>query len=224
MDIEARQTPCELAARAGPVPTIVPQDSLQAAMLARVLDEIDHGLLVVDLTGHFIHVNHPAHRELSAARALYYADGMLKSSDPHADASIRQALRDAARDCRTIVEASHPTDPLMLAFIPLSPWPGGKVDAVLVMCSRRESCAKLTLQMFARSKQLTKAEQSVLEQLCAGHAARDIAQLQGLCVSTVRTHIKSVRQKTGARSVREVVRRIACMPQVAHALRVAAHH
>jgi len=218
------QDSCAPAARLGMAHPVVPPDPHQSAMLARVLDEIDHGLFVVDLTGRLVHNNHPAQRELSAARALCNVDGMLKSPDPSANLSIGQALRDAARDCRSIVEVKHPTDPLMLAFIPLSPWPGGQVDAVLVMCSRRASCTQLTLQLFGRSKKLTKAEQGVLEQLCAGHAAPDIANLQGLRVSTVRTHIKSVRQKTGARSVREVVQRIACMPQVAHVLRAVGYH
>jgi DNA-binding CsgD family transcriptional regulator len=148
---------------------------------------------------------------------------MLKGAEAETDRAIARALSDAERDCRSIVELEDEGEPLALAFIPLAPWPGAAIDTVLIMCSRRKSCAKLTLQMFARSKQLTPAETGVLEQLCAGRAAQDIAALQGLRVSTVRTHIKHVRQKTGAGSVREVVRRVACMPQVASALRLVSH-
>jgi len=52
------------------------------------------------------------------------------------------------------------------------------------------------------------------------YRAEEIAGLQGICVSTVRTHIKSVREKTGANSVREIVHRLARMPQVVSALRI----
>ena len=94
------------------------------------------------------------------------------------------------------------------------------IDTVLVMCSRRASCETLTMQMFARAKRLTPAEQTVLTQLCAGRGAQEIACLQGICVSTVRTHIKNVRQKTGRSSVRELVRELSRMPQIVSALRL----
>lgn len=201
----------------------VPPDGLQAAMLARVLDEIDHGLLLVDLTGRILHANHPAHCELASAQALCERDGMLWGSDDGRQRQIRQALKDAAHDGRSIVELEHDASPLSLAFIPMASLPGGRIDTVLIMCSKRQNCATLTMQMFARANRLTRAEQNVLRQLCDGHRAEEIAGLQGIRVSTVRTHIKSVREKTGSSSVREIVHRLARMPQVVSALRVGAH-
>ena len=201
----------------------VPPDGLQAAMLARVLDEIDHGLLLVDLTGRILHANHPAHCELTSAQALCERDGMLWGSDDGRQRQIRQALKDAAHDGRSIVELEHEATPLSLAFIPMASLPGGRIDTVLIMCSKRQNCATLTMQMFARANRLTRAEQNVLRQLCDGHRAEEIAGLQGIRVSTVRTHIKSVREKTGSSSVREIVHRLARMPQVVSALRVGAH-
>jgi DNA-binding CsgD family transcriptional regulator len=186
-----------------------------------VLDEIDHGLLLVDLTGRILHANHPARRELATACALRDDDGMLRSNDK-GQYLINQALRDAARDCRSIVELEHASDLLALAFIPIAALHGATVDTVLVMCSKRQTCATLTMQMFARAKRLTGAEQDVLKQLCAGHRAEEIAGLQGICVSTVRTHIKSVREKTGSGSIGEIVHRMSRMPQVVSALRLAA--
>ncbi len=204
----------------GAVTALAP-DALQAGVLARVLDEIDHGLLLVDLTGRIVHANHPARREMAAARALRSAEGMLSAGLPAAQPRIRQALKDAERGCRSIVELEHASGTLSLAFIPLDARePGAVVDTVLVMCSRAAGCETLTMQMFARSKQLTRAEQNVLAQLCAGHGAEEIAGLQGIRLSTVRTHIKNVRQKTGSSSIREVVHRVSRMPQIVSALRL----
>ncbi len=203
--------------------TAAAPDPLQAGMLARVLDEIDHGLLLVDLTGRILHANHPARRELAAARALRSAGGMLNAGLPEWQARIRQALKDAEHDCRSIVELDHASEPLSLAFIPLgSGAVGAPVDTVLIMCSRRPGVEMLTVQMFAHAKRLTKAEQNVLTQLCAGHGAEEIACLQGICLSTVRTHIKNVRQKTGSGSIREIVHRVSRMPQIVSALRLVA--
>ena len=203
--------------------TAAAPDPLQAGMLARVLDEIDHGLLLVDLTGRILHANHPARRELAAARALRSVGGMLCAGMPGWQARIRQALKDAEHDCRSIVELEHASEPLSLAFIPLgSGGAGAPVDTVLIMCSRRAGVETLTVQMFAHAKRLTKAEQNVLTQLCAGHRAEEIACLQGICLSTVRTHIKNVRQKTGSGSIREIVHRVSRMPQIVSALRLVA--
>ena len=197
-------------------------DALQAVMLARVLDEIDHGLILVDLTGRVLHANYPARRELSSGRALRSdGEGMLCADDVAARPRIRRALKEAENGCRSIVELDHATESLSLAFIPLSVLHGSaSVDTVLVMCSRRSGCATLTMQMFARAKRLTLAEQAVLAQLCAGQRAEEIACLQGVRLSTVRTHIKNVRQKTGRGSIRELVHHVTRMPQIVSALRL----
>ena len=201
--------------------TASPPDALQAGMLARVLDEIDHGLLLIDLTGRILHANYPARRELATGHVLRNGDGMLCASNPAAQSQVRQALKDAERDCRGIVELEHDGDMLSLAFIPLAAVHGtSTIDTVLVMCSRRPGCEMLTMQMFARARHLTRAEQNVLARLCAGHGAEEIACLEGIRMSTVRTHIKNVRQKTGSSSIREVVHRVSRMPQIVSALRM----
>jgi DNA-binding CsgD family transcriptional regulator len=196
-------------------------DSLQAGLLARVLDEMDHGLLLVDLNGRILHSNRPARRELVGGRALRDSEGTLAAAQPAWQAKLRQALKDAERDCRSIVELDPEGETLSLAFVPLAVLPGRTaIDAVLIICSRRSNCETLTVQMFARAKRLTPAEQAVLTQLCAGRGAQEIACEQGIRVSTVRTHIKNVRQKTGRGSVREIVRELSRMPQIVSSLRL----
>jgi DNA-binding CsgD family transcriptional regulator len=201
---------------------LAPPDPLQPAMLVRVLDEIDHGLLLLDLTGRILHANYPARRELAGAGSLRSQQGMLSAAHPASQPKIRQALKDAERDCRNIVEieTQNGSDSLSLAFIPLAALRGsGVIDTVLVICSRRAGCEMLTMQMFARSRSLTRAEQNVLTRLCDGHGADEIACLEGIRMSTVRTHIKNVRQKTGSSSIREMVRRVSRMPQIVSAVK-----
>jgi DNA-binding CsgD family transcriptional regulator len=59
----------------------------------------------------------------------------------------------------------------------------------------------------------------VLEHLCGGVRPTEIAQRQGVAVSTVRTQIGSIRAKTGATSIRELVRQVAVLPPLVGALR-----
>ncbi len=217
--VEFRSPVSHLAAQAAQ-PSALPPDPLQAGMLMRVLDEIDHGLLLLDLTGRILHANYPARRELSAARVLRSVQGMLGGGGEASQSKIRQALKDAERDCRSIIELDHEGESLSLAFIPLAGLHGdGAIDTVLVICSRRAGCETLTMQMFARARHLTRAEQNVLARLCDGHGAEEIACLEGIRMSTVRTHIKNVRQKTGASSIGAVVHRVSRLPQIVSALR-----
>ena len=103
--------------------------------------------------------------------------------------------------------------------VTLGPAHGGEIATVLILSTPRQACAALTMQLFARAKRLTRAEQMVLQQLCAGRRAEEIAGLQGIRISTVRTHIKSVREKTGSSSVGEIIHKLARMPQMASALK-----
>jgi DNA-binding CsgD family transcriptional regulator len=84
---------------------------------------------------------------------------------------------------------------------------------------KRQVCEKLSVQGFARSLAMTPAETRVLELLCAGVRPTEIAQRQGVAVSTVRTQIGSLRAKTGAGSIRELVRQVAVLPPLVGALR-----
>ena len=68
---------------------------------------------------------------------------------------------------------------------------------------------------------LTGAETRVLEQLCAGTEPLRIAALHGVEISTVRTQITCIRQKTGAGDITALVMRVAQLPPMVSALRSA---
>jgi DNA-binding CsgD family transcriptional regulator len=72
---------------------------------------------------------------------------------------------------------------------------------------------------FVRSVNLTPAETRVLELLCSGVRPTAIARQQNVAVSTVRTQIGSIRAKTGAASISELVRQVAVLPPLVGALR-----
>ncbi|WP_431274836.1 hypothetical protein ACQ858_23180 [Variovorax ureilyticus] len=80
-----------------------PPDAIQSGMLSRVLDEIDHGLLLLDLTGRILHANFPARRELSSGHALRSSDGVLCAGQcqPAAEAAP------GAQGCRARLPQHH---------------------------------------------------------------------------------------------------------------------
>ena len=87
------------------------------------------------------------------------------------------------------------------------------------MLGKRQVCEPLSVQGYARSMHLTPAETRVLELLCSGVRPTQIAHQQNVAVSTVRTQIGSIRNKTGAASISDLVRQVAVLPPMLNVLR-----
>jgi DNA-binding CsgD family transcriptional regulator len=94
----------------------------------------------------------------------------------------------------------------------------------LVMLGKRQVCESLSVQGFARSQGLTPAETRVLVALCQGVPPTGVAAELGVGIATVRTQIGSIRQKTGAASIRALVRLVAVLPPLMGVLRNATVH
>lgn len=86
---------------------------------------------------------------------------------------------------------------------------GGRASWV---CLLPRPASRLAVQLFAQDCALTAAESEVLWRLCEGHRPRDIAALQGVAASTVRTQIRAVRAKTGCPTIRALIESLARLP------------
>jgi DNA-binding CsgD family transcriptional regulator len=90
----------------------------------------------------------------------------------------------------------------------------------LLLMGKRTVCERLSVQWFARTHALTPTETRVLEALCEGDDPREVAARHAVGMATVRSQIRSIRLKTGAESIRELVRRVAVLPPMRSALRM----
>lgn len=72
---------------------------------------------------------------------------------------------------------------------------------------------------FAREHELNSAETSVFLGLCAGVPVRRIAANAGVAVSTVRSHVASIRAKTGASTIRALLEAASVVPPPLRRLR-----
>lgn len=188
------------------------------ALLAALLDEIDSGLVVCDADGVIAYANHAARAELDAQGLLRQVDACLRLAGG-VRAPLELALRQAATtDRRRLLLLTNDTDRLMLSVVPL-PEDGRDVARVLVLLGRREPCSDLSLEMFGALHGLTLAERRVLRGLVGESTPREIADTNGVALSTVRSHIASIRTKLGVRSIESLLLRTAGLPPMAVALR-----
>lgn len=194
--------------------------SLSEAHLLRVFDEIDYGMLLLDGQGRILHANHLARHELAQRRLLRACSGSLMGNTPEHSERIQQALDAALRGQRRLVLMREGDRDLSMAFTPLSHPLEDDVPTVLVVLSRQNVCDNLAVRMFARALALSPTEEVVLLALCRGLDINEIAAENGVAVSTIRSQIKTLREKAGAPSIRRLLQRINSLPPVVPALRI----
>lgn len=189
-------------------------------LVMRTLDEIDYGMIVLDAGLRVLYVNHRARVDLSNEPILRIAEQRLQACADADAAALGDAI-DAAlnRRLRRMVMLGAGERRSCVGVIPLPPDGMANNGSVLVVTGRASVCEPLSVQWFARSHGLTPAESDVLVSLCSGKRPIDVANFNGVAISTVRTQIGTIRQKTGAQSILELVREISCLPPLVSALR-----
>jgi DNA-binding CsgD family transcriptional regulator len=88
----------------------------------------------------------------------------------------------------------------------------------LLVFPKRHLCDTTTITLFARERGLTGTEGQVLAMLCKGLRPSEIATSHGVQVCTVRSQLRSIRQKTASDSVRELVEKVSVLPPMARYL------
>lgn len=192
----------------------VNQVGQQAEFAWRVLEEIDYGLLLASPAGLLQHANHLARHELSRARFLRTEAGRLVGRTPAQTEEIMRGVACAAQGRRQMVTLRDDADTLPVACVPLFQPFDGAQGSVLLMLARQTGTQNLNVTFFSRSHGLTPAEESVLRALCDGLEVHEIALSHGVSISTVRTQVRSLRDKTGISSMRLLVQRVAALPPV----------
>lgn len=182
----------------------------------RILEEIDFGLAMVGADGELQHANHLARDEISLGRFLRLLDGCITAAgDPLQAEKLANGLRLAGQGRRQLVMLHDGQDTLPVACVPLGDGYDPRMSQpVLLMLGRRVEAQRLAITFFARTHGLTPAEENVLRGLYAGHSVLDIARANGTTEGTVRTQVRTLRDKAGAPSIRLLLQRVAALPPV----------
>jgi len=206
--------------------------ALRAAdeMLMRIVNEIDYGILCVDAAGRLVFANHAALADCALPDGiLFMPDGQVTPRVAKYRAAFAKALLSCASGKRTLLNLVGPGDEAdaaagqSLAVLPIGD--GGRADGdqapavvVLLVLGKRQVCAPLSTDFFARSHGLTLAETTVLKRLGDGARPAVIAAELSVAISTVRSHISSIRHKTQSPSIADLLRKLTVLPPILSAL------
>ncbi len=191
--------------------------------LKAALAEIDYGVLLLDEEGCVVHANPVAHAEMRSDHALQLAGDRLRTRDPRDAALLQVAIDGAARrGLRKLISLRIGVGELVtLSVVPLTGGaeigPGRSVElhprhAVLVMLGKRLIGNGLAIESFARMHGLSSGETRVLLALNNGLQPTELARQHGVAIATIRTQIGSIRAKTGASSIRNLLRQLTTLP------------
>ena len=193
--------------------------------LAATLDEIDYGMLLLTDETQVMHINHSARAELDAAHPLQLLGRELRARRPQDVLPLADALHAAARRrLRKLLTLGDGAQRVSVSVVPLALPDDSGSPVTLVMLGKRRVCEALSVQGFAGSHGLTLTETRVLAALCCGTLPTEIAAQAGVKIATVRTQIGTIRQKTGAQSIRALVQQVAVLPPLMGVLRGVAGH
>jgi DNA-binding CsgD family transcriptional regulator len=193
-------------------------------LLSNALDEIACGVIIVDGQGHVQHSNLAGQMILQRGQLLKEDGRILQATEPADATRLLEALAKALQGKRSMLTLGSAAQSTV-AVVPLdrqeryakasdsvNPSQRAPSARIALIFSRTGMCETLMMSFFARAYQLTRSEEQILSLICVGHTAPEMAKQLRVGEATVRTHIRSICQKTHSHGIREVVKRLALLP------------
>lgn len=190
----------------------------QALRIARATaDAILPALVLTDGTGRVAFANHPANALLAAADGLRLNEGRLKIASTRLQAKLDKLLTQSGAQCAALQiprPSGRPAYWLIQIDLPAtceSPPDARRPSRALLIHDPATPGANL--QDFAVLHGLTPAEAKLLEALLLHSTLPEAARHLGISINTVRSQLRSVLDKCGARRQVELMRMVVSWPR-----------
>ncbi len=202
--------------RAVTIGRLFEQEAATAATFSEVIDGVAAGVVLVDEAAEIVHANAAADTMLKAGSPISGRNGKLATSTSLTSDILTEAISQSARsegslERRSInIPARHENGaPTAIQVMPLqrrSSRSGFKQSAAAaVFVANSADPPRLPGDALSLLYKLTPAEVRVFELVVEGKAPTEIAGLLALKLSTVRTHLGRVFEKTGCRRQADLV-------------------
>jgi DNA-binding CsgD family transcriptional regulator/PAS domain-containing protein len=181
-----------------------------------LLDQLPIGVLQVDAHGRVLYANASAETLLRTGDGLIYTTQQYIGAESRSDLwRLRTTVACAATASGSgamLVKRSSGADPLQVIIAPFRPpeMTAAASAMLLVQIPGQSDAAllEMAMQMFG----LSRAEAAASIALLGGQTAEDIADQNGVKVSTVQTQIKRAMEKTGTRKQSALAALLARLP------------
>ncbi len=190
----------------------------------RALDMLDSGVALLDKSGSCLFVNRAAEQILNEKVGLYIKESRLFASKPSESLVLRSLIDRtvaagfdgvASRGGAMLITRLSKT-PIRVVIAPFAcedQSGAGKATAVVFMSDPDRQSATLT-SVLQSLYGLTPAECNLAELLAAGHTLAEACDLNRVARETVRSQLRSIFNKTGARRQSELIRILTSLPRL----------
>ena len=183
------------------------------AMLAGVLEQLPHAAMIVTTDGFVLHASTRAAACLRRCGAWIDDRRRLVTLRPTDAQALNRALGAAGGRRRSLVLLGAGERRTAVSVQPL-PEPGvtGHPIRALLMFGKSTVCDATASGAFGRAHGLTPAELMVLDALREGLHAKEVGARLNSSIATVRSHLRSIYNKTGSRDLRDLIAQLALLP------------
>lgn len=193
------------------------EHALAQARLVQSLDAINICILQVRSDLSIVHSNRTAQQMLQRRSPVRVCHGILRVEDATAGVALREAVcaltapgtPKAPLDCLVRLDNDCSEVPVIAYIVPLhtsAALQAGSADAVASIFIAEPIQRSGWVQSFASTFRLTPAEVRVLEMILEGTTLVEAASKLGIAVSTARTHLRKIFQKSGVNRQPELVK------------------
>jgi len=192
------------------------------AMLQAVIDAMPFGLAFIDTFERIAAKNEAADRILAASDGLSLRHGRLTASLPQESQILRMLIRETLRPAEMpalksrILRLSRPSgrQPLILLVASLVTGAGPALKPsrlAMVLISAHDETPNDQIRLLQRAYGLSLAEAEIAVALVEDAPIR-VAEIRHVSISTIRSQIKSILAKTGARRQSDLIKLISRLP------------
>ncbi|MCX7227620.1 MAG: helix-turn-helix transcriptional regulator [Burkholderiales bacterium] len=174
------------------------------ALLHQLVDALDFGVMLLETDGRVRYANRPARVALGANDVLGLTEDRLTLHGPQQQRAFLRALAEVADDRPRMLCLGGGVPGTKLALVRWRREADGSA-VLLATLQTGERQHWPALRAYARERRLTEGETDVMQQLVLGDRPPQIAARRGSSEGTVRSQIKSLLEKTGTHSMRELV-------------------
>lgn len=191
--------------------------AVEAATFAATVETLTVGVVLADEDSKIVHSNAAATAMLAAGDPIVVRQGRIAVQSGTTTSTLQSAVAQAAKDEATLgqkgigIPIPRPGgDPLVIHVLPLrrSHMRSGLIQraAAAVFVASASGPPRLPHDALNQLYDLTPAEIRIFELICDGHTRDAISAQLGVSVSTVKSHLLHVFEKTGCRRQVDLVR------------------
>ncbi|SFM88505.1 helix-turn-helix transcriptional regulator [Methylobacterium pseudosasicola] len=201
--------------RAITIADLIEHKSLERNNLADTLDALTVSVLVLGPDARLVYSNAAGEALLARGDLLLSHVGAIEPWDRTASLAFRTAI--TAKGGGGITLARRGGGGAVMLALPLCAGRRQSVassQARVALFIQDNPCGPHAIELLGRAYSLTGAELRVLLGLAEGATPTDIAKRYGIAASTVRTHLKSLFAKTGAKRQKDLIKLLLAIPPV----------